>query len=348
MWFCFILEEQDTHTSLPMAVVDQLRKWDHSVDLLEPHTSITSMRDLTEPRYDAYILKTVSNGPGLSLLEAAEAIGIPTINSPHAIRQVRDKAVAIALAYAHDIPIPPTYFVAHLRLLEQIPSMYYPLVVKPTNGSCGRGIYRVESPAEAATLQLAEAHNSFFLAQRYMENSGFDIKLYVIGKEVFSVARRSPLHPEVEVKQQLIPTPVTLHELAMRIRNIFGMDLYGLDVIETPHGPMVIDINDFPSFGLIPEAVQRIASSILSISRRAEHLHMPILTPRQGHLQLTLKNTEAVNVLSSPGRLFHLNGSDLSMKYGGHSHDSLSVSPSERISHPYPDGYSHDRSSGDG
>src|SRR5437899_9254654 len=185
MRFCFIIEEQYRHDPMPMVVADQLLQWGHTVDLLEPQETVTCLSTLTEEGYDAYVLKTVADGPGMSILEAAEAVGIPTINNSRAIRLVRDKAVAAAFAHAHGLPMPPTYFVAHPRLLKQIPLEDYPLVVKPSNGSSCRGIYLIKSPDELATLKIGGANDNFFLAQCYVENTGFDIKLYVTGKEVF-------------------------------------------------------------------------------------------------------------------------------------------------------------------
>src|SRR5437762_1419459 len=138
MRLCFIIEEKHRHGSLPLAVADQLRQWGHDVDLLEPHATVTRLFDLVTQGYDTCVLKTASDGPGLSLLEAAEAAGIPTINSARSIRLVRDKAVAIAAARAHGLPVPHTYFVAHSRLLTQIPPEDYPLVVKPSNGRACR------------------------------------------------------------------------------------------------------------------------------------------------------------------------------------------------------------------
>ena len=35
---------------------------------------VTCLTDLTGQGYDAYVLKTVSEGPGMSILEAAEAV----------------------------------------------------------------------------------------------------------------------------------------------------------------------------------------------------------------------------------------------------------------------------------
>jgi len=68
MHFCFIIEAQYKHQLMPMAVAQQLMDWGHNVDLLEPETTITSLRRFTQVRYDAYVLKTVSDGPGLSIL----------------------------------------------------------------------------------------------------------------------------------------------------------------------------------------------------------------------------------------------------------------------------------------
>jgi len=276
MHFCFIIEAKYRHALMPMGVTRQLIEWGHDVDLLEPETTITCLSGITRGMYDAYVLKTASDGPGLSILEAAEAAGIPTINNSRAIRLVRDKAVATVYAHTHGLPTPLTYFVAHPQLLEQIPAGDYPLVVKPTNGSSCRGIYRVDAPADLETLKIAEANASFFLAQQYVENSGFDIKLYVAGTEVFAVAKRSPLHPDVQVEKRPVPVSMELQELALQVGKIFGLDIYGLDVVETPRGPMVVDINDFPSFGHVPHAISLVSTHIEQIAvRRIEQSNSP-------------------------------------------------------------------------
>jgi len=285
MYFCMILEEQYRYDAMPTAVLQQLRQWGHTVDVLEPRLSVTCLSRLLERAYDAYILKTVSNGPGLSILEAAEAVGIPTINHPHAIRLVRDKAVAMALAHARGIPTPMTYFVTELSLLEQLPAEYFPLVVKPTHGSSCRDIHLVRNPSALKHLHLDTYAYSSWLAQRYEENSGFDIKIYVAGHEVFAVSKPSPLHPEIEVQKHCIVLPSPLHSLALAVGNLFGLDIYGLDVVETQHGPIVVDINDFPSFGHVPEAEKLVASCILETAQRLKQEQIRSKTVLK-HLQL--------------------------------------------------------------
>lgn len=269
MRFCFIIEEQYRNDPMPMVVADQLLQWGHTVDLLEPYETVTNLSDMLGQGYDAYVLKAVADGPGMSILEAAEAVGIPTINNSRAIRLVRDKAVAAAFAHAHGLPMPPTYFVPHPRLLKQIPLEDYPLVVKPSNGSSCKGVYRLDSPSDLIALEIAEANESFFLAQRYAENTGFDIKVYVTGREVYAaIAKKSPLHSGISEK--FIPLTPELRKLALDVGHIFGLDIYGLDVVETPHGLSVLDINDFPSFGGVPRAVIRIAEYVIHAAKRAE------------------------------------------------------------------------------
>ncbi len=272
MRFCFIVEEQYRNDPMPMVVADQLQQWGHDIDILEPQATITNLTNLATQGYDAYVLKSLADGPGMSILAAAEAVGIPTINNSRAIRLVRDKAVAAAFARAHGLPVPPTYFVAHPRLLEQIPIEDYPLVVKPTNGSSCKGIYRLNSPADLATLEMDETDGSFLLAQRYAENTGFDIKVYVTGNEVYAaIAKKSPLHGDVEEK--FIPLTPELRKITLQVGKLFGLDIYGIDVVETPQGLAILDINDFPSFGRVPRAVGRISEYILHVAKQAEIKH---------------------------------------------------------------------------
>ncbi len=287
MRFCFIVEERYRNQPMPIVIADQLRQWGHDVDILEPQETITYLSELPLQKYDAYVLKTSADGPGLSILEAAEAVGLPTINNSRSIRLVRDKAVAAAFAHKHGLPVPLTYFVAHPKLLAQVPEAEYPIVVKPSNGSYCRDIYRLNSPAELMTLKITESKEQFFLAQHYIENTGFDIKLYVTGEEVRAVVKKSPLHPTV--KEGLVPVTPALKKLAVRVGRLFGLDIFGLDVVETPNGLVLLDINDFPSFGMIPRAVATVSEYVLHASKRAQMERETKLERRQQRLAVKEK-----------------------------------------------------------
>jgi ribosomal protein S6--L-glutamate ligase len=268
MRFCFILEERYAHEPMPMVVADILQQWGHTIEVLQPYTAVTSMTDLALTKYDAYVLKTVSDGPGLTILEAAEAVGIPTINNSRAIRLVRDKAVASAFGQARGLPIPTTYFVGHPQALSQVPESLYPVVVKPSNGSSMVNIHLVRTPREMEALRLPD--DCFYLAMRYVENSGYDIKLYVTGQEVHAIAKSSPLQGQVQERE--IPVTPEMLRLARQVGQVYGLDLYGADVLETASGLCLVDINDFPSFGKVPRKVVSIAEYILHAAYRTRRL----------------------------------------------------------------------------
>ncbi|MGH2510008.1 MAG: ATP-grasp domain-containing protein [Ktedonobacteraceae bacterium] len=269
MRFCFILEERYAQKPMPMVIADQLEQWGHKIEVLQPYAAVTSLTDLSLRNYDAYVLKTVSDGPGLTILEAAEAVGIPTINNSRAIRLVRDKAVAVAFAQARGLPVPLTYFVGHPRALVRVPQEVYPVVVKPSNGTSLQDIHLVRTPQEMEQLILDE--HSYYLAMHYVENTGYDIKLYVTGQEVHAIMKSSPLHGEVQENE--IPVTPEMLKIARRVGQVFGLDLYGVDVLQTPQGLMIVDINDFPSFYGVPRKVSSVAEYILHAAYRARQEH---------------------------------------------------------------------------
>jgi ribosomal protein S6--L-glutamate ligase len=108
-----------------------------------------------------------------------------------------------------------------------------------------------------------------------MANPGHDVKLYNTGREIYATVRRSPLHPDEPVSERLVPLTPELRRIAEQVGRVFGLDIYGVDVVETPEGWMVLDVNDVPSFGLVPGAVRSIARAVLEIAARAAGLPTP-------------------------------------------------------------------------
>jgi ribosomal protein S6--L-glutamate ligase len=269
---CFIVEDRYRNDAMPLNVARTLAAWGHDIEFLEPQRSVTAISEVIAEgaRYDAYVLKTVSDGPGLSILEAASAAGHVTINAAGAVRLTRDKAVAAAVARRHGLPVPLTYFAAKRDLVHLVPRELYPVVVKPANGSSCDAIYLILSPEGLASLEHNGLDDRFLLVQPYAANPGVDIKLYCVGDEVFATRQVSPLHPDAGFEPALIGLTADLEALAREVGTVFGLSLYGVDVIETAEGWVIIDVNDFPSFTLVPDAVERVADAVLRLARAAD------------------------------------------------------------------------------
>jgi glutathione synthase/RimK-type ligase-like ATP-grasp enzyme len=62
-----------------------------------------------------------------------------------------------------------------------------------------------------------------------------------------------------------LPVPVTaaFHDLVRGCREEFGPILFGLDVLESTKGPVIVDVNEFPNFTGIDEAPAVIGQLLL-------------------------------------------------------------------------------------
>ncbi|MEU7434630.1 hypothetical protein AB0B07_27925 [Streptomyces sioyaensis] len=270
MRLCFLVEEQYRHDGMPLDVIRQLGAWGHQVDVLWPGRSLISLSEAIQAgSHDAWVLKTVSGGPGLTLLEAAASAGLTTVNDVRAIRGVRDKALAAVIARGTGLPVPVTYAAARPEELAAIPEAEFPLVVKPADGSSGRAVRLVATPDRLLEpVAPGDGAGGLLIAQPYVPNSGTDLKVYSVAGELYATERCSPLHPAHDVRERQVPLTAEVARIAARIGEVFGLDLYGVDILLGPEGPVVVDINDFPSFRQVPDAVARVSAAVLELARR--------------------------------------------------------------------------------
>ncbi|MFE6861458.1 RimK family alpha-L-glutamate ligase [Nocardia sp. NPDC057668] len=276
MSFCFLVEEQYRRDGMPRSVIRQLQAWGHRVDVIRPGGELLELDDLLDRGdHDAWVLKTVSGGPGLGLLEAAAAAGLTTVNDARSIRGVRDKVHAAALAARTGLPVPSAWAAARPLDLARIPAARYPLVVKPADGSSGRDVRLIERPEQLTTLGPAEG---MLIAQPYVPNSGVDLKVYCVNGRLYGTERTSPLTGAPGLPDRPVALDAEITSIAIRVGEVFGLDLYGVDVVYGPDGPMVVDINDFPSFREVPDAVAGVARAIIDLSRAGSRLRL-ITTP---------------------------------------------------------------------
>ncbi|MFF8914435.1 RimK family alpha-L-glutamate ligase [Streptomyces sp. NPDC015032] len=278
MKLCFLVEELYRHDGMPLDVARRLSSWGHQVDVVRPGGSLLRIsEEVRAGTHDAWVLKTVSGGPGLTLLEAAAAVGLTTVNDARSIRAVRDKVLTSVIARQHGLPVPVTYSAPRATLFADVPDELFPLVVKPADGSSGRGVRLVPDPGRLAEAE--QAGEGQLIAQPYVANSGSDLKVYCLAGEFHATLRRSPLHPDGPVDEGAVPLPAEVAAAAAKVGAVFGLDLYGIDVVLGPDGPVIVDINDFPSFRQVPDAVSRLAGAVLDLAREGGAARTGMLAP---------------------------------------------------------------------
>jgi ribosomal protein S6--L-glutamate ligase len=198
----------------------------------------------------------------LSLLAAVDRPGVQVLLPSAAIHRVRDKARMACTLSQHGIPTPPTWLATAAGDLAQLPPTAFPLLCKPHLGDNARGIVAVAGPRD---LDEVDCTDGIIVAQTFVDVGGVDLKLYGAGERVWAVRRPSPLPGTGGDAAAVTVVEVTpqLHELAGACRDAFGLDLFGVDVLEGPDGPLVVEVNEFPNYTGVPDAAEAIGRLVL-------------------------------------------------------------------------------------
>jgi [lysine-biosynthesis-protein LysW]--L-2-aminoadipate ligase len=128
----------------------------------------------------------------------------------------------------------------------------YPCVIKPTTGSWGRLISKVnDRDAAEAILEhkqiLGSYHHSIFYIQEYMDKKGKDIRSFVVGDECIAAIYRHAEHWITNTARGGTTTncPINqeLHEISVRAANACGGGVVAIDVFETDEGYSINEVN---------------------------------------------------------------------------------------------------------
>lgn len=267
-----LVEKRYLTQAQPAGLISALNAAGHETICLDPQASAYALGDL---RWTDNMDMIVARGRSfelLCMLGWAQARGVRTINKRSSIASVHNKAdMAVLLAGAR-LPTPQTFLGPVRELYKIIPSSLYPVILKPVFGDNSRGLRLVHSREE---MKLAEWAEPVALAQRFIANDGHDLKLYGIGDDVWAVRKPSPFQPEgggftgagngekgLAAKVELVPLTRELEELGRSLGRLFGLELYGVDCIESPSGPAVIEVNEFPNYTGVPDADRRLAEYV--------------------------------------------------------------------------------------
>jgi glutathione synthase/RimK-type ligase-like ATP-grasp enzyme/MFS family permease len=260
-------------------VARRLRARGHVVDtvIVEEAVSVPERLSLG---HDLYVIKSHTELT-LSLAGVLHAQGARTLNPYPACVMVQDKLTAAARLAAAGVPVPRSWTTGDLRMLAPVIDSW-PVVVKPHRGHRGAGVAVVPDPA---TLAALPAPAGPVLVQEHVPGRNEDLKVYVVGEDVFAV--RKPFSADSFTRPGR-PVPVTpeVRELALRAGAAFGLGLYGLDVIESPAGPVVVDLNYFPGYKGVPDVAPLIADYIHRFAGDLPPRRRPSAIPRGGRYVL--------------------------------------------------------------
>ncbi len=92
-----------------------------------------------------------------------------------------------------------------------------------------------------------------------MNDEFYDIRAFVIGSEVVASMYRISSSWKTNIHAGGRPEPCTLtpelEELSIRVSEVIGCEVAGVDIIETEDGPQVLEINSVPGWRGIQRVV---------------------------------------------------------------------------------------------
>jgi len=234
------------------------------IDYLRCHMEITSHRpsiylgDEKLTGYDAIIPRIGATYTfyGCAVVRQFEMMGVYSINESVAISRSRDKLRSLQLLARRGIGLPVTGFAHDPRATEHLISKVggAPLVIKLLEGTQGVGVVLAETKKAAeSVIEAFRGLNANILAQEFIkEAGGADIRCFVVGSKVVATIKRqgkegefrSNLHRGGSATIEKI-TPEE-RSTAVRAAKIMGLNVAGVDLLRSNHGPVVMEVNSSP------------------------------------------------------------------------------------------------------
>lgn len=244
----------------------------HVIDVLRCYMNITSNRPsihykgdvLTD--FDAVIPRIGASVTfyGTAVLRQFEMMNVVPLNESVAVTRSRDKLRSMQLLARKGIGLPVTGF-AHnpddiQDLIQEVGGA--PLVIKLLEGTQGIGVVLAEThKAAESVIQAFMGLKANIMIQEYIkEAGGADIRCFVVGGKVVASMKRQG--PEGEFRSNLhrggsansIRITPEERSTATRAAKIMGLNVCGVDLLRSNHGPVVMEVNSSPGLKGIEQA----------------------------------------------------------------------------------------------
>jgi ribosomal protein S6--L-glutamate ligase len=210
---------------------------------------------------------------GLAVLRQFEMMGVYALNESVAIGRSRDKLRSLQLLSRKGIGMPVTAF-AHspddtTSLIKQVGGA--PLVVKLLEGAQGVGVVLAETTQAAeSVIEAFRGLKANILVQEFIkEAEGRDIRCFVIGDRVVAAMMRQAKSGEFRSNLHrggsatVVKITPEERSTAVRAAKIVGLNVAGVDILRSKHGPVVMEVNSSPGLEGIETSTKIDVSSMI-------------------------------------------------------------------------------------
>jgi ribosomal protein S6--L-glutamate ligase len=256
----------------------------HEVDIIDTlhcYMDVTRSRPAVRyageqlPYYDAVIPRIGASITfyGTAVVSQFEMMGTFCVNESVAISRSRDKLRSLQLLSRKDIGLPRTGFASKP---DDIPDLIKnvggaPLVVKLLEGTQGIGVVLADTNKSAeAIIEAFMGLKANILVQEFIkEAGGADIRCFVVGNKVVAAMKRqgaegefrSNLHRGGSAK--LVRLTKDERATAVNAAKAMGLNLCGVDILQSNNGPVVMEVNSSPGLEGIEKATDKDVAAMI-------------------------------------------------------------------------------------
>lgn len=217
-----------------------------------------------------------------AVLRQFEMVGTYSLNESVAITRARDKLRAHQILSRKGIGMPVTGFAHSTKMSTALIQMVggAPLVIKLLAGTQGKGVILAETTQAAeSVIEAFRGLNAHFLVQEYIkEAGGSDVRAMVIGDKVVAAMARKAKEGEFRSNLHRGGTGENVklkpdeRVAAVRAAKAIGLNVAGVDILRSNHGPLVMEVNSSPGLEGIEKATgKKIAELIIEfVEKNAE------------------------------------------------------------------------------
>jgi ribosomal protein S6--L-glutamate ligase len=201
-------------------------------------------------------------------------MGMEVINGSRSIADSRDKLRCLQILSRARLRVPPTVLNRSSRGLKAALQAVggTPVVLKLIQGTQGVGVMLLQTPIAVKSVldTIWGLEKDVILQQFIAEGAGRDYRAFVVGGQVVAAMMRTA--PEGEFRSnihrggegRLVRLPRSYKRAAIESARILGLDIAGVDLMEGPKGPLILEVNSSPGFEGIERATGlNIASQII-------------------------------------------------------------------------------------
>ena len=248
-------------------LVEAAEQRGHQIDVLNTlrctvqiasHRPTVSYNGETLAGYDAVIPRIGASVThyGLAILRQFEMGGVWSLNESVAIGRSRDKLRSMQILAKHGLGLPLTAFAHDPRQTSEVIKAVggVPVVIKLLEGTQGIGVVLAETEKSAkSVIEAFRGANVNILVQEFIkEAGGTDIRALVVGGKVVAAMQRTGAPDDFRSNlhrggsAQLIKITPEERSTAVRAARWMGLNVCGVDMLRSNHGPVIMEVNSSP------------------------------------------------------------------------------------------------------